>query len=196
MAMTKIATKGMGIIMKKKRFFPILLGVWPYLVLGLLWIVANREKHYYEVVLPLVCVLTAVVYILNVINACKPKAEDTGALALTDMIVKLVHIPFYLMIFMIGVMSLVLMVVPIFTFISPIIAIMLAIIDYFLMLTSSAYGIRALILARKDGIISTKFMVLHVIMHFCFVLDIVSAIIVCIKLKKVKNNRVISLTQG
>ena len=55
------------------------------------------------------------------------------------------------------------------------------------MLTSSTYGIRVLVLAKKEGMISTGFMMLHIVMHFCFVLDIVSALIVFIKLKKRKS---------
>jgi hypothetical protein len=37
-------------------------------------------------------------------------------------------------------------------------------------------------------------MVLHAVMHLCFILDIVSAIIVCIKLRKIK--RIVSSAYG
>lgn len=171
--------------MTKKRFLPILLGIWPYLVLVLMGLLANEENQYYGLELLILSVLTAIVYILNIANACIGKQKDIKRLALMDMLIKLIHIPFYLLVFVIGAMALVVMVVPVFVFISPFIVIMLAVIDFFLMLTSSAYGINALIRARKDGIISSNFMVLHIVMHLCFVLDIVSAIIVFLKLRKV-----------
>ena len=172
--------------MKSRKWIPILLEIWPYLVLVLLGLLLKQENQRSGLVLFLLIVMTAAVYILNIANACMGKREDTRELALTDMLIKLIHIPFYLVIFVLGLLTLLIMVVPVFSFISPMIVMMLAIIDYFLMLTSSAYGINALICAKKEGIISTNFMVLYIVMHLCFVLDIISAIIIYMKLKKSK----------
>ena len=167
-----------------RKCIPILLAIWPYLVLGILGILPNDENFNYGLAVLLVCVVTAIVYIMNVIHACGGKMQDAKGLAFVDMVIKLIHIPFYLIVFLIGLVAFVLMVVPVFAFIAPALAIMLAIIDFFLMLTSSSYGISALIRARKSGMISTTFMVVHMIMHLCFVLDIISVIIVFIKLRK------------
>ena len=61
---------------------------------------------------------------------------------------------------------------------------MLAVIDFLLMITSSSYGINTVIKAKKDGKVSTMFMVLHIIMHLFFVWDVLSSIIVFVKIKK------------
>lgn len=176
--------------MKMRKFIPLLLVIWPYLVLGILGILPNDENFNYGLAVLLVCIATAIVYIMNVIHVCKDKTQDAKELAFMDMLIKLIHIPFYLFVFLIGLIAFVLMVVPIFAFIAPVLAIMLAIIDFFLMLTSSAYGICALIRARKKGTISTMFMVVHIFMHLCFVLDIISAIVVFIKLRKADSNAI------
>ncbi len=170
--------------MKSRKWLPILLTVWPYFVLGLLWIIGNQGENVLGPVITLLCVATAVIYVLNIVHASRHKNKDIRGLALAGMLIKLVHIPFYLIIFMLGVMALAVMVVPVFVFISPVIVIILAIIDFFLMLTSSAYGINALVGAQKQGIISKRFMIIHILMHLCFILDIISAIIVYIKLRK------------
>lgn len=172
--------------MKKenRKWLPILLMVWPYLVFAILCLGANEENTAYGGSILLLILLTAVVYIANIVNACAYKKEDARQLAFWNMIMKLVHIPFYLMIFLIGVMALVVMVVPVFVFVSPIIAITLMVIDFFLMLTSSVYGINALIRARRNGSVSTKFTVLHSMMHLFFVLDVISAVVVFLKLRK------------
>lgn len=51
------------------------------------------------------------------------------------------------------------------------------------MLTSSAYGINAVARAKQKGSISTGFLVLNIIMHLLFVTDVISAVIVFVKLK-------------
>lgn len=170
--------------MKKRRWIEVLLTIWPYFIVGVLWILAKKEDVYLGPVVTLLCVATVVVYVMNIVHACKCKNKDIRGLALSDMVIKLLHIPFYLIIAVVGLLMLVLMVVPVFVFISPAIVVMLAIIDYFLLLTTSAYGINALIGARKKGIISQSFMVINILMHLCFVLDIISAIIVFVKLRK------------
>ena len=173
--------------MKSRKWLPILLGTWPYLVLVLMFSLASEENQYYGLVLLFLILMTAVVYILNIINACICKKEEDRGLALADMLIKLVHIPFYLLVFIIGAMALLIMVVPAFVFISPLLVITLIVIDFFLMITSSAYGINALIRARRNGSVSTKFVVIHSIMHLFFVLDIISAVVVFVKLRKADN---------
>ena len=170
--------------MKKKAFFPILLAVWPYISVILLYLLAEVSDKLYWLIFAAIVISTVVIYTLNIINACTHKNERADEqLAFWDMLVKLIHIPFYLGVFFIGVVFLLAMVVPMFVMVSPLIVIMLAVIDFFLMLTSSAYGINAVARARQKGSISTGFLVLNIIMHLLFVTDVISAVIVFVKLK-------------
>ena len=72
---------------------------------------------------------------------------------------------------------------------TPFIVFVFVFIDYCLVFTTSMYGINALIRARKKGVVSTKYMLVHMVLHLLFFFEVISAIFV---FKKVKNaNRVI-----
>ena len=167
-----------------KKLLPILLAVWPYLVLWMMSIFGGKEEGNHGLELLLLIMLTAVVYIVNIVNAFTYKVEDAKKLAFWNMVIKLIHIPFYLIVFIAGVALLLAMVVPALVFVSPFLVAILAVIDFFLMLTSSAYGIHALIRAKKNDCVSVKFVVVHSILHLFFVTDVISAIVVFVKTRK------------
>ena len=88
--------------MKNKKWMPILLMIWPYLVAGMIFALLPIESQSAILFMVLVVLLTLVIYAANIINACTQKTEDIGALVFWNMLVKLVHIPFYLVMFVIG----------------------------------------------------------------------------------------------
>lgn len=102
-----------------KKLLSILLAVWPYLVLWMISVFGGKEETSYGFELLLLIFLTAIVYIANIVNAFTYKTEDAGRLAFWNMIVKLIHIPFYLIVFIAGVALLLAMVVPALVFVSP-----------------------------------------------------------------------------
>ena len=167
-----------------KKLLPLLLAVWPYMVLWLMSIFGGKEEGNHGFELLLLIALTAVVYIANIVSAFTYKIEDAKKLAFWDMVIKLIHIPFYLIVFIAGVALLLAMVVPALVFVSPFLVAILAVIDFFLMLTSSVYGIHALIRAKKNDCVSVKFVVVHSILHLFFVTDVISAIVVFVKTRK------------
>ena len=169
-----------------KKLLPLLLGAWPYLVLWMMSIFGGKEEGNHGLELLLLIALTVVVYVTNIVNAFTYKIEDAKKLAFWDMVIKLIHIPFYLIVFIAGVALLMAMVVPALVFVSPFLVAILAVIDFFLMLTSSAYGIHALIRAKKNGVVSVKFVMVHSILHLFFVTDVISAVIVFVKVRKCK----------
>ena len=124
--------------------------------------------------------------IVNVIYSCKEKSDDYRKLALNGMIVKLFHIPYYLFTFMISLFLLISAVVPALLLLTPIMAIIIGIINYFLMITSSLYGINALIRLKAKEKITNTFFIVHFVMHFILVLDVISIIFVYIKTRKVE----------
>jgi hypothetical protein len=75
-------------------------------------------------------------------------------------------------------------VLPALILVTPIMIFILFVIDVLLMLTSSMYGISALLKARKAGLITGKFIAVHIVLHCFFVTDIISSIIIFINIKK------------
>ena len=120
--------------------FPALLAVWPY---GLLAIALFEEGSAGSVVFFWVyCALTAALVLFQILYCCLHRAS-ARTFAFWDLTVKLCHIPFYLAAFALGVLMMMAMVVPALLFVSPAVNLLLLAVDTALMLTSSAYGIRA-----------------------------------------------------
>lgn len=169
---------------KKKRFFPITLAIWPYLYVVLTLVFSSNEKLggmiSYGGIL-----LTPVVYVSNIIYACICKGEDSYYhLAFWNMLIKLIHIPFYLGVFLLGVLFLLLAVVPFFTLLSPFLILILILVDVLLMITSSMYGVNALIRAGMKQVVSKKYVIINIILQFLFIADVISAIVLYIKVRK------------
>ena len=165
-----------------RKCLPVLLMIWPYI----LWTLKDLEHEtVVSVIVILYLILTAVLYVINIINACTyPEECAAYELALFDMLIKFIHIPFYLFVFLIGVIFLFASVVPALLFVTPIVIFHLFIIDVLMMLTSSMYGINAILRARKSGVVTNKFTVIHCVMHCFFVMDVISAVVVFMKLRK------------
>lgn len=170
---------------KKKRFFPITLAIWPYLYAVLLFAVPTTYEVLSELILWGGMVLTFALYIFHIIYACICKGEDSYYdLAFWNMLIKLIHIPFYVVVFFVGVFFLVAAVVPVFTFMAPVLIFCLFLVDVFLMITSSMYGVNALIRAGRKQIVSKKYVIINIILQFIFVADVISAVVLYIKLRK------------
>lgn len=169
-----------------KRKFPLTLALWPYLYFPGSEIAGDSERLQ-TVFLVGYIILTIIVYLSNIIYACTCKGEDSYYhLAFWNMFIKLIHIPFYLFNCMIGVLFLFASVVPALTFVTPFIIFTLFFIDVLLMLTSSVYGISALIRAGHKQVISKEFAINNIILHFVFIMDVISSIILYIKVRKEK----------
>ena len=163
------------------RIIPILLMFWPYAFILCGFVSEEASSSF----MAIYAILTLVIYAANIINAFIYKGKhQIFELTLFNMLIKLIHIPFYLIVFLLGVLSLFLAVVPALVLVTPIMIFVLFVIDILLMLTSSMYGISALIKAFKAGLITGKFMIIHMIMHCFFVTDIISSVIVFFTLKK------------
>lgn len=172
-----------------KKYLPLILMVWPYLFAVYFMLPDGLGENIYMLLLFAYIILTVFVYILNIGNAFTYKGNEAARkLAFYDMMIKLLHIPFYLCVFALGIVCIVAMVVPAFVLVSPMIIMMLFVIDCFLILTSSMYGISAAIKSSRQGMISKKAALLHGIFHCIFVTDIISAIILYRKIKRSTNS--------
>ena len=165
-----------------KKALPIVLVIWPYLFF-VSFLFGEENEDLFSVFFLGYLVMTVVVYILNMINAWVYKDENACyRLAFFDMLIKLLHIPFYLLVFFVGVLMFMAMVVPALLFVSPFIIFMLFVVDLLLMITSSMYGVSALVKAARQGKVSKRYAVVHGIIHFLFVTDVISAICVFVKM--------------
>ena len=121
--------------MKWKNVPPILLILWPYLII-LSFLFPNEDML--TLFLNIYLLLTFPVYLLNILYTCTYKAEDALThLAIWNMIIKLAHIPFYGLVFLLGACMMLTMVVPALALVAPLAALLLMIVDLLLMLTSS-----------------------------------------------------------
>ena len=158
---------------------PVILIIWPYLLVFCLFLPG------YRFTLPFYAFFTAIVYIFNIWNAWTyPYGETRRDLIFWNMLVKLIHIPFYAGVFALGCLMLLAMAVPAFLLVSPVLLSILATTDICLMLTTSMYGISAVVRLRKEGRISSRSALLHIILHLFFVTDVVSAVCLFYKSQK------------
>lgn len=167
-----------------KKLLPFILMIWPYMV-AVLGKVENENLS--SLLSGLYIILTVVIYVLNIINAFTYR--NSRGLALYNVLIKLVHIPFYLIIFVLGLGFLFASVVPAMILVTPFLIVILFIVDVLLLLTTSMYGINAIRRAYMEGQITLTFAIVNGILHLFFVTDIVSAILVACKVKKVPGYR-------
>lgn len=160
------------------------LSVWPYIpFFGFLITNENCLGIFFNGY----SISTVIVCLMNIIYACRSKGEDSFyQLAYWNMLIKLAHIPFYLFTVAAGVLLLIAMVVPAFILLSPVIVFGLMLADLFLMVTTSLYGVNAIIRARQNKIVSRKFCVINTLLHFVFVLDVISSVCIFVRLRKYK----------
>lgn len=166
--------------MKSLKFFAVTLMLWPYLGIALLYLPGETGQYF---IFFLYLLLTIAVYGMNIANACRWKGE-VERLAFWNMLIKLVHIPFHLLLFLLGLIFILAMVVPALLFVSPILVMIFSVISWLLVLTSSVYGIMAIVRGRKMGALSTKAAILLGILHLLFVTDLIASIIVFVRMRR------------
>jgi ABC-type multidrug transport system fused ATPase/permease subunit len=104
------------------------------------------------------------------------RGEKASSLLFWDMILKLFNIPIYLANFFFGTFSALLP-------LGFVLTIIFVIFDYALLLPSTMYGVSGLIQAWREKKISLASAVFNSILHFIFCLDVISAIVMYIKVK-------------
>ena len=151
--------------MRKYCFLPKILMIWPYLVLLVpLFIFLFPDNGpvimWYMRIYSMVTI--PAVYLSNVAVICFLKNADPDELAVWNLRLKLVHIPFYLL----GLS---------FSFAVMIFAPAIYILEWILMMTTSAYGIRATIQAGKLKRLTNVETGLLILGHCFFVTDVLCA---------------------
>lgn len=187
-----------------KKIPPILLCLCPYLFFVYLWFMAYvihvesdeailRCDIYY-----FVCV--GVNFLLNFINLIfmKKTANSEKELAFWCMLIKLLHIPYYVFMFVVCIISLLLVMTPIIfmIFVAPMVVISVLISDYILTIISSSYGFFAISKARKLKLITKVECVIYTILLCIFCTDVIVSIILYIRIKKSLNSKSLSFVSN
>ena len=136
---------------------------WPYSLLPTGFLMAQLTIEAALCCLGVWVLLTLIVCGLTVWHAVtkRENAPRQGRL------IKLVHIPFYVMTFLLGML----------TIAAPVLIIGLFLLDGLLMLTSSSYGIDAALRAWREGELHPLAALLLIAGHCIFVVDVISSLI-------------------
>lgn len=130
------------------------------------------------------CALTLVVCVVNLINAFTYKSEKiVYDLAFWSMVIKLVHIPFYILVYLLGILMVPSMLFIPMTFITPFIILFLVVVDVLFMISSSGYMLKGIWTAKKQEVISKRLAIVLTIFSFVFVGDVVVSIVFYRKIK-------------
>ncbi len=171
-----------------KKLLCILLAVWPYL-----FVVALGINSKYDIINEWLfrgyVILSVVVFAANIVSAWSDEEDCYYKSAFRGMMIKVAHIPFYLAVFCLAVVYLFMMVIPALGAMVPFIIYHFVLVDLFLMVTSSMYGVSVIMKAKKRGLVSTRWANANIAMHFLFVIDLISAAIVYIKMKSIERSR-------
>lgn len=168
------------------KYFPVTLAIWPYTFLPVFFLIPGNSDIVSAFLYGYI-ILTVVIYLLNILYAGLYRKDDKlSHLAFWDMLLKLIHVPFYILMLLFSIFSFVIGVVPMLIFVIPFVLIALFVIDLLLMLTSSSYGFSVLLKANRERAASKSFVVVNILLHCFFVTDIISSIIVFVKLRKLK----------
>ena len=152
-----------------KRVLPLLAGIWPYLLvcvfLYIRFIAPAADGPVSPVpVFTVFCILllAPVLALVCLLWGLKAQASALALLAKWSLAVKLAHIPFYLLIFVLF------MILPVF-------GVFFFVFDTMALIVSSGFGIAAVYRARKENCISTGWAIALGIAHCFFVIDVISA---------------------
>ena len=175
-----------------RRILPIVLTVWPYVIVLYIFRDSLGVRNLPDAVEQnfglIYAALTFVVYGLNIWNAVTWPKEGTGkSLAFYNMIMKLIHIPFYILVFLLGVALFGSMVVPALLFISPALIMFLVFVDFLLMMTTSMYGISAAWQMAQKNVLPKIEATIFTVVHMIFVADVFGAIALFLRRRGVQS---------
>ena len=178
----------------KKHIPPFLLAACPYFFYLLAWLqaalsmgLAEKYPSAGELAATIFSVQSLaavpVLFITNVVYALRCKSLTAAELARWDFLIKLCHIPVYVVLFLFALLMLLAIAAPAVLMMALVLVPIIFIFDLTLLLTSSCYGFRALRIAKQEGLVDKKWARRHTIAHCIFVADVVSAFLVWRRLK-------------
>lgn len=173
------------------------MAIYPYflLIAVLLFFnnISNNEGFNGSIVISII-IFIVIMYLLSLFSSiyfsitCVSRNIDSKKVLFNNMIIKLMHIPTYLVVFIIG-MGVIPIIFPFFytiVIVLPII-IILVIIDILIIILSGPVGVAGLIQAYREKKLTKVVTVINCILQFVFCLDVISAVVVYIKVYRCRN---------
>ena len=154
--------------------------VWPYVFfLGMILPEGNFFGIY--------CVLTILLCAANIVNAYKYTGEQKAReLGLWGMVIKLVHMPFNIMVVMLAIIFFATMSASQGAQGAPFAILFLIICEFMFMITSSMYCMKAAMAGKELGVIKSETANLLGMSSFIMISDLICAVIIYSKIKKNK----------
>ena len=157
-----------------------LLIAWPYVFLASLFL--NGGSFF-----GITFILTFVLCIYNAINAWTYKGDNIAKeLGLWGMITKLVHMPYYVVVFVMGAIGMLSLYAGQTMGGAPVALLLMLITGIVLMLASSFYCLKAVLAARDNGVVKKESAMLLGTTSFIMFIDVICAILIYNKIKKNK----------
>ena len=161
----------------KKPILPVLALLAPYLMIAAFLCVIHFTPELLQIVSPLlvyflILMLGPVLGLTELLVGLCSKALSPARLAKWDLIVKLAHIPFYCIIFLLAFLAM------------PLFAPFFFLLDCAVLLVGPGFGIAAILRACRDGQLSIGAALLFGITHLIFVVDVLSAFLLWRRLRK------------
>lgn len=158
------------VIPMKTSALPVLCGAYPYCYAALFLALQFYDFQTPGLPFPILLGILALGPVLGIVGAAagwKAAPEQAAAWGLR---VKLAHIPFYVLVCFL-------------TLFLPLGIVFFFIIDVLTLISGTGFGIAAILRARKEGRVTTGWAVLHILLHCCFILDVISAFLIRKKLR-------------
>lgn len=170
-----------------KKIIPILvLLISPYIFILSSLLVFILENGFtvnaLDIIVRIYGLICLFVFLPNIVYAyvLLKKGYSAKQLLFWNMLLKLCNIPIYILVFLIGMFMTI-------TIVGIMIVPFLILFDYLLLIPSTMYGISGLIKAYKDNKISKSIMIGNIILQLIFGLDVISAVVCYINVRKISN---------
>lgn len=167
---------------------PIVQVSWIYLLIIALFTSINLDsapsEGLFTILMLTIFIVSIGINIVMIVSAIIEKKEYKK-LAFIDMALKLIYIPFYILVFVLalGFTGMLLVLGPGVLF-TPIVIFLFALFDFIHLCTTSAYGSKAIYIAKRNGLLSNKASIILNICHYIFVIDVIASIVLYCMLRK------------
>ena len=167
---------------------PIVQVSWIYLLIIALFTSINLDsapsEGLFTILMLTIFIVSIGINIVMIVSAIIEKKEYKK-LAFIDMALKIIYIPFYILVFMLalGFTGMLLVLGPGVLF-TPIVIFLFALFDFIHLCTTSAYGSKAIYIAKRNGLLSNKASIIINICHYIFVIDVIASIVLYCMLRK------------
>lgn len=133
------------------------------------------------------CMLALVLVILNILNACNYTGDNPAKeLGFWGMVIKLVHMPYYVVVFIMGFISFLAMIAQPDLSGVPFSLLVIGITGTVFMIVSSLYSVKAVFAAREKKLVKKDTAMLFAITSFIMFADVICAILIYNKIKQNK----------